>query len=435
MPLQIIRGKRQGAIRAVIYGTEGIGKSTLAAQIPDALLIDTEDGTGQIDAARVIALDWRAIEHATKELIADTQGFRAVVIDTADWLEKALIEHVLRQAGKKSIEDFGYGKGYTIIQEHVVRYLALLDQLIAKGVHVIFVAHAKVVRTSPPDQTDGFDRYELKLTRQVAPLLKEWADLVLFCNYRVQIVEGSDGRLKAQGGKERIMHAVHSAAWDAKNRFGLPDELPMQFEKIAHLFSSAAPRAPEPAGDMPSPAEFAEWCVKKYGKAIAPNASREEWADKLREFKAASAQAAASIEAAVVADPTPVQHATADQVARIKAQASKPGAAAVIEEALAYCEAIDLEELEQGVADKLVAKLQAMPAQPASVGYVFPPAVRAWFEENDAATNAYLRHVAWLKNGQTWRDLDAERGNSVVDRFDKFKAAALSHAKTSRKAA
>lgn len=397
MPLQIIRGKRQGAIRAVIYGTEGIGKSTLAAQIPDALLIDTEDGTGQIDAARVIALDWRAIEHATKELIADTQGFRAVVIDTADWLEKALIEHVLRQAGKKSIEDFGYGKGYTIIQEHVVRYLALLDQLIAKGVHVIFVAHAKVVRTSPPDQTDGFDRYELKLTRQVAPLLKEWADLVLFCNYRVQIVEGSDGRLKAQGGKERIMHAVHSAAWDAKNRFGLPDELPMQFEKIAHLFSSAAPRAPEPAK--------------------------------------AKVEAAAAVEAAVVADPTPVQHATADQVAKIKAQASKPGAAAVIEEALAYCEAIDLEELEHGVADKLVAKLEAMPAQVAPVGYVFPPAVRGWFEENDAAANAYLRHVAWLKNGQTWRDLDGERGNSVVDRFDKFKAAALSHAKTSRKAA
>ena len=167
-------------MRAVIYGTEGIGKSTLAAQIPDAVIIDTEDGTGQIDAARVIALDWRAIEHAFKELIADQQGFRAVVVDTADWLEKALIEHVLRQSGKKSIEDFGFGKGYTILAEHVVRFLSLADQLVAKGVHVVFVAHSKVTRTSPPDQTDGFDRYELKLTKQVAPLLKEWADLACF---------------------------------------------------------------------------------------------------------------------------------------------------------------------------------------------------------------------------------------------------------------
>jgi len=389
MPLQIIRGKRQGAIRAVIYGTEGIGKSTFASKIPEALIIDTEDGTGQIEAARVIALDWRAIEHAVKEIIADAQGFQAVVIDTADWLEKALIEHVLRQAGKKSIEDFGYGKGYTIIQEHVVRFLAQLDQLIAKGVHVVFVAHAKVTRTSPPDQTDGFDRYELKLTKQVAPLLKEWADLVLFCNYRIQVVEGTDGRLKAQGGKERIMHCVHSAAWDAKNRFGLPDELPMEFAKIAHLFSSSTPRPATPA-----------------------------------------AKAEADVQAAVVADPAPAERATALQVAAIQAAKSKPGAAALIEEALAYCEALDLEEIEQSVAGKLVAKLEAITAaKPA--GYVFPPAVLAWLEDNDAAVNAYFRHVGWAP----WRELDSDKANSVVDRFEKLKGAVLAHSKPAKKAA
>lgn len=397
MALQIVRGKKAGAVRAVIYGTEGIGKSTLAAQIKDALIIDTEDGTGQIEADRVIALDWRAIEHAFKELVADHQGFRAVVVDTADWLEKALVEHVLRQAGKKSIEDFGFGKGYTILAEHVVRFLNLADQLVAKGVHVVFVAHAKVSRTSPPDQTDGYDRYELKLTKQVAPLFKEWADLVLFCNYRIQVVEGSDGRLKAQGGKERIMHASHSAAWDAKNRFGLPDEMPMEFGQLAHLFGAAAPRTEPP--------------------------------------KPVKAAAAPSVEAAVVADPTPVDRANAQQVQRIIRLKGRPGAADLIEEALTYCEAIDLEELHQDIAAKLLVKLEAITEAPSVSVPVLPAPVIAWLEANEDAANAYLAHVQWLKAGQTWRELSADRADTIADKFLKFQSAAVAHGKAGRKAA
>jgi hypothetical protein len=103
-----------------------------------------------------------------------------------------------------------------------------------------------VKRTSPPDQTDGFDRYELKLTKQSAPLLREWCDLLLFCNYKTKLVEGSDGRLKATGGKDRVMHAEHSAAWDAKNRFGLPAEMPMEIGQLAGIFGAptAKPKAP-----------------------------------------------------------------------------------------------------------------------------------------------------------------------------------------------
>jgi len=242
MSLQIIKGKKAGAVRAIFSGTEGIGKTTLATNIPDSIVVDTEDGSGQIDCARVLALDWRAIEFTTKELITDTQGFKAVIFDSADWLERALIEWMLKQSGKKSIEDYGFGKGYTILQEHFSRFLSLCDELIAKGIHVVFVAHTKTVRVSPPDQTDGYDSYALKLTKQVSPLLKEWSDLYLFANYKIQIVEGNDGKLKALGGKERVIYANRCAAWDAKNRYNLPDEIPMDFKQIAHIFAGAAPR-------------------------------------------------------------------------------------------------------------------------------------------------------------------------------------------------
>jgi replication-associated recombination protein RarA len=111
--MQILKGKQSSPVRAVIYGVEGIGKTSIAAELPDALILDTEDGSKQIDCARALCLDWRSIEHAVKELIKDDQGFKTIVIDSADWMEKALIDHMLRLSGKSSIEDYGYGKGYT----------------------------------------------------------------------------------------------------------------------------------------------------------------------------------------------------------------------------------------------------------------------------------------------------------------------------------
>jgi hypothetical protein len=89
---------------------------------------------------------------------------------------------------------------------------------------------------------DGFDRYELKLTKQTAPLLKEWCDLLAFCNYKTTVSEGSDGRKKATGGKRRLMHLERAAAWDAKNRYGLDAELPMTIESLAPIFAEPARR-------------------------------------------------------------------------------------------------------------------------------------------------------------------------------------------------
>ena len=100
-----------------------------------------------------------------------------------------------------------------------------------------------VIRTiTKPEETGSYDRYELKLKQAKngnnCQLVKEWADLILFCNYREFLVaDKSTGKKKATGGKERIMYTEHAAAWDAKNRFGLPEVLPLDFEPIAHLFS------------------------------------------------------------------------------------------------------------------------------------------------------------------------------------------------------
>ncbi len=207
---------------------------------------------------------------------------------------------------------------------------------------------------------------------------------MLFVNYRIQIVEGSDGKLKAQGGKERIMHAERSAAWDAKNRFGLPAEMPMAFDHIAHLFGAAAPR--------PTPTQ----------------------------------QAAAAVEAAIVADTESPKMATAEQAAKITGYKANKALLPLIETTLENCEAIDATELPAEIAAELLGKIDQLLAAQKPAAPVFPPNVAAWLTENEDTANAYLRHVKWLAAGQTWRDLTQDHADSIVDRFAKFTSAALS---------
>jgi hypothetical protein len=240
--MNISKGKQKQAVRAVIYGVEGIGKSTFAAGLPSPLFLDLEKGTSHLDVARADVETWADLELALTECL--TTDFETIVIDTADWAEAACAEMVLKKHNKKSIEDFGFGKGYVILAEEFRKIIARAEALISRGKNVVFLAHSKIVRQSPPDQTDGFDRYELKLAKQVSPILKEWADLLGFANFKTQVVEGSDGRNKITGGKERILHLEHSAAWDAKNRFGLPASMAFASDQISHIFVGVQARAP-----------------------------------------------------------------------------------------------------------------------------------------------------------------------------------------------
>jgi hypothetical protein len=255
MGLKISKGRLRKPLRVVLYGVEGIGKTTLASQFPRPVFLDTEGSTGHFDVERVpnprdehdeVIRKWVDLLGVMHQLIRDREGYETVVIDSADWAESLATTHLLESDKEKkrtSIEDYGYGKGYVMLAEIVSKCLATCDEMVRAGLHVVWVAHSKSVRVSPPDQTDGFDRWELKLHKQVAPLFKEWCDLLLFLNYRTIVTEGDDGRMKGRGGKERIMYAQRAAAWDAKNRFGLPESMPMSIDTLRPLFTGTAPAA------------------------------------------------------------------------------------------------------------------------------------------------------------------------------------------------
>jgi GTPase SAR1 family protein len=251
MKLELTRGKVQRPQKTVIYGPEGVGKSTIASQFPVPVFLDTEGGTHHLDVVRFpAATTWDLISTAIGQLLTGHHEFKTLVIDTADWLEKRLTEHICHKSKKDSIEDFGYGKGYILLAEEFSKFLLSLDNLLCKGMHIVLLAHSTVRKFESPDQAGAYDRYELKLSKQVAPLLKEWADLILFANYVTRVTEKDNGKLRGVGGKERMLFATHTAAYDAKNRHGLDDKFELDFAQIANIFEV---KSQEPKNDTTPP--------------------------------------------------------------------------------------------------------------------------------------------------------------------------------------
>ena len=244
--MNISKGPVKTAIRVGIYGTEGVGKTTFASRFPGAVFIDTEGSTVHMDVARFDRPESLGDVMDQLSYVAGApEGIRTVVIDTVDWLEKLIFRAVCEEkstpaATYKNIEDFGYGKGYAYAKQKMQEILEILDVIISRGINVVLVCHSMIRKFEQPDEMGSYDRYMLKLNeRNIAPLVKEWVDLLLFVNYRTNVVTDEKTKTKkATGGKKRVMYTTHSACWDAKNRFGLPDELPFEFEQIAHLFSA-----------------------------------------------------------------------------------------------------------------------------------------------------------------------------------------------------
>lgn len=234
--LNISRGPRLRALGVVLYGPEGIGKTTLASQFPAPIFIDLESGSDAMDVARTDTPRTFNEVLNLMTLIQDEDEFKTVVIDTADKLEQLIIAHVLEAHHLSSIEDAGYGKGYTYIAEEFVRFLRKCGELIAAGKNVVIVAHAMMRKFEQPDELGAYDRWELKLSKKAAPLVKEWADMVLFLNYKTTVVTDERTKSKKARGGRRVMYTTHHPAWDAKNRFGLDDELDMDFSAIASCF-------------------------------------------------------------------------------------------------------------------------------------------------------------------------------------------------------
>lgn len=249
--MNITTGKQSTPYAVVIYGQEGVGKTTLASQFPSPLFLDVEGSTARMDVDRLpVPATWsEVLQMINRMTISPPEGYQTLVIDSWDWLLSLLTAHVITLAppdrnGEKTLDGFGYGRGYDRQAEYVAQFFNALNDLRAKtGWHVVLVAHAVIRKFELPEEQGTYDRWELKIEQRPKqgnnPLsqTKEWADLLLFCRFKTLVSATTTGKSKACG-QRRVMNTQHNAAWDAKNRDGLPGEMHLEYQWISHLFET-----------------------------------------------------------------------------------------------------------------------------------------------------------------------------------------------------
>lgn len=241
----ITKGKQPKPPLILLYGVHGIGKSTFGADAPDPVFIQTEDGLTNIDVAKFpLAKSSADVMGALGALYSGEHEFKTCVLDSADWLDNFLTAEINKDYAPA---DLAYGKNALILHE---KWSVLLDGFKAlrddRNMNVVLISHAEIARFDAPD-TEAYDRYQPKMNKKSSALVQEWADAVLFCNYRTLIKKEDAGfnkqNVRGISTGERLIHAQETAAYKAKNRYALPPTMPLSWDSFHTAYLAACKQA------------------------------------------------------------------------------------------------------------------------------------------------------------------------------------------------
>lgn len=220
--------------RVVLYGVEGVGKTTFGATAPRPIFIGTEDGSGALSVDRFPRPErWSDIHEALDVLTLETHQYETLVLDSLDWAEPLIWAHCCERDGKASIEAYGYGKGYNEALSEGRLFLSGLERLQAKrAMNVIIIAHGHLKMLKNP-AGDDFERWTLKVNEKLGGAVREWAETVLFANFETYTKENANDRKIGFSTGRRLLYTTKTAAYEAKNRFALPEELELSWDAYA----------------------------------------------------------------------------------------------------------------------------------------------------------------------------------------------------------
>lgn len=243
---KITRGKVKRPHCIVVYGPDGVGKTTFGAEAPKPIFLGPELGTANLDVARFeTPKSFMECIGAVMELTNERHDFETLVIDSLDWIEPLVHKMVCIENGNaRSIElaAGGYGKGYKEALQKWVAWKDLLENLRnVRKMNLIFLAHAEIKDFNDPQNQMSYQRFQLKLHKDASAFFREYAEAVLFLNHQTHTKkEGT--QVRAYGSGQRVAYTERGAGWDAKNRLDLPVELPLFRGQAWQAFAEAADR-------------------------------------------------------------------------------------------------------------------------------------------------------------------------------------------------
>jgi hypothetical protein len=246
---QLQVGKRPAPRRCMVHGVQGVGKSTFGASARNPVFVQTEDGLGEIDCIKFpVAQSFSDVMNALTELRAQPHDFETVVLDSLDWLERLIWQDVCVRKNVKNIEDIGFQKGYVFALDEWRQFIAGLDALRReRGMAIILIAHTKIEKFQTPEDS-AFDRFTPRLHKLAAAVVMEWCDEVLFATYTTTT---DPKKVRNITAPERVMRTCEGPTHVAKNRLGMPYELPLEWAAYDYFTRQAHPR-PRDQGSEPS---------------------------------------------------------------------------------------------------------------------------------------------------------------------------------------
>lgn len=241
------------------YGVDGVGKSSLAAEFPDAIYISTR---GENPPSDVIlptpgtVETFADIRSVFGDLIVEDHEFKSVIVDSLDGLESIFNAETCQRIGANAIgsnesgSPAAYGQGDVESEVEWGEFFDACDELKSQGICVILLAHPEIKRFDSP-VSDPYDRYKVKLRKRATAFICEKVDIIAFLNYRISIKTKEVARQKtvshAEGGKDRIINLTEGAGFVAKNRYNMPDSIKYikgkGFEELSKYF-------PKPTGKL-----------------------------------------------------------------------------------------------------------------------------------------------------------------------------------------
>ncbi len=236
------KGRQHAPWNILLYGDEGTGKSSFASEAPNPIFFDIEEGTKRLDVERMpLAETWPELQSGLLVLLKEPHDYKTVVVDTADAAERLIHDAVCGKKGASNIEDLGYGKGYEYALDYWAQLTTRLKELREhRGMNTIILAHSQIKKFSNPRGED-YDRYQLKLAPKADGFLRDRVEAVLFATYDEGVREKDRGRNKAFGDGSRVVYTERRPGWHAKNRYGLPFEMSLNWAEFEAAATSGTP--------------------------------------------------------------------------------------------------------------------------------------------------------------------------------------------------
>ena len=238
--MAVLRGRQAHPLWVHLYGVEGVGKTTFAADAPGVVFVDVEKGTYEQDVARFVfddterttPNDWPELLGALRALAEPDHEFKTVAVDTLDATEALIWSYICARDEKENIEGYGYGKGYVAALDEWRLFVAAVERIRASGRNVVTTAHSVIKAFKNPEGPD-YDRYQMKMDGKAAGLIRERADVALFAQFETFVQKEDEskkkGRVRGVSTGSRLAYTQRTAAYDAKNRFDLPEWIPLSW--------------------------------------------------------------------------------------------------------------------------------------------------------------------------------------------------------------